>query len=865
MIEKIKKFINVVQSIIRQLFKQIFSPYIFTFIVIIIWSIQFVYANNWLNQKIGNFSNFGYFTWILFVILVGDYLYKSHVISFIKIPEINPLDVVFISLTIIVLGTVSVFQLTKTPVSTFIKNKWRVGLIICFILMGFRVCQLTRAKLTSTNEEVNNKLHELKELENIIPWKKEDGPILVNEKDATYDLLNRGNVKKLLESAIKKYSLHNSVVIGLVGEWGSGKTTLLNLVKREIEEEEDIVFIHSPTPTEKTQDFDIWLFGSQESLIKGMYDFILNGLGIQFSSIVNDKFLDSIAHVVAGLPKAGSILSSLLTDRSYKNILNLKEKLSKYLLSTNKHYVFCIENLDRATNTQVILLLKLINTVFNLPNVTYVLLYSESRMNKILEGINDINHSYLEKVVNLEIKMPIDFDRTRPIPWLQNLICSYGVSKKHLGQYNFVLNFIATNLKDVRDLKRIINSTFSIMTISDTLRLNLPQVLAIQYIYFSNNELYNEIKSHKEMFTFEDNYNFEIDKTKELSDKEISYFDSLLSKYNKYEKLLIYLFPKFRRFMVKNNMFISFYGDTKNNLKAVAINTRRYFDNYFYLAENNHVYINNYIREFINNVNFAKGNIESTWKNFLSENELSNLEELFSELNLFLEVNDIPNSQIREELAEVVFKSASDKDHLLNRYELQLTYIISKLIGEVDKKDFIKFENKIFDDYASLKIIGQIFDFLKETIGGRSTNLIRNTEEMSKTYDNMRKDIFYKKVDLFQDEYYSWRNATEMYKYFKEKNIPVSEYLNKVISKNNVYRIIFDFVIITESGNGYKFDMKTLIDCVDFEKFPQFKRILKDNSEKNKDRQKVQKILLAAKKDSEDFIYFDKSINPDKL
>lgn len=862
MIEKIKKFINAVQSIIRQLFKQILSPYTFTFIVIVIWSIQFVYANNWLNQKLGNFSNFGYFTCILFVILVGDYLYKSHVISFIKIPEINPLDVVFVSLMMIVLGTVSVFQLTKTPVSTFIKNKWRVGLIVCFILIGFRVCQLTRAKLTSTNEEVNNKLHELKELENIIPWKKEDGPILVNEKDATYDLLNRGNVKKLLESAIKKYSLHKSVVIGLVGEWGSGKTTLLNLVKRDIEEEEDIVFIHSPT--EKTQDFDIWLFGSQESLIKGMYDFILNGLGIQFSSIVNDKFLDSIAHVVAGIPKAGSILSSLLTDRSYKNILNLKEKLSKYLLSTNKHYVFCIENLDRATNTQVILLLKLINTVFNLPNVTYVLLYSESRMNKILEGINDINHSYLEKVVNLEIKMPIDFDRTRPIPWLQNLICSYGVSKKHLGQYNFVLNFIATNLKDVRDLKRIINSTFSIMTISDTLRLNLPQVLAIQYIYFSNNELYNEIKFHKEMFTFEDNYNFEIDKIKELNDKESNYFEGLLSKYSKYEKLLIYLFPKFKKFMVKNNPFISSYGETKDNLKAVAINTRRYFDNYFYLVENNHVYINNYVREFINNVNSAKGNIESTWKNFLSENELSNLEELFSELNLFLEANDIPNSQIREELAEVVFKSASDKDNLLNRYELQLTYIISKLIGEVDKKDFIKFENKIFDDYALLKIIGQIFDFLKETIGGRSTNLVRNTEEMSITYDNMRKDIFNKKIDLFQDEYYSWGNATEMYKYFNEKNIPASKYLNKVISKNNVYRIIFDQITI-RNDSEYRFSMEDLRNNLDFDRVPQFKQILKDDTERNTERQKVQKILLEATQGNKSFILFNKPVDPNKL
>ncbi len=159
--------------------------------------------------------------------------------------------------------------------------------------------------------------------------------------------------------------------------------------------------------------------------------------------------------MVAGIPKAGNLLSSLLTDRSYKDVMTLKEKLSKYIQSSNKHYVICIENLDRASDKQVILLLKLISTVFDLPNVTYVLLYSESRMNQILKENNDINQSYLDKVVNFEVKMPLEFNRKKCIVWLRNVLLSYGVSQQDLKQYDFVLNFIAYDLKDIRDLKRI--------------------------------------------------------------------------------------------------------------------------------------------------------------------------------------------------------------------------------------------------------------------------------------------------------------------------------------------------------------------------------------------------------------------------
>ena len=142
--------------------------------------------------------------------------------------------------------------------------------------MYYRVFKITKARIVHANQKQKSTLYELKDLEDPIPWKKADGLILINEKASSYDLLDRKNVELLLKNTISKYSVAHSTVVGLIGEWGAGKTTLLNLVKKDLKKE-DFVFAN--------QDFDVWLFGSQEALIKGLYDFILNGRLIQYLKI----------------------------------------------------------------------------------------------------------------------------------------------------------------------------------------------------------------------------------------------------------------------------------------------------------------------------------------------------------------------------------------------------------------------------------------------------------------------------------------------------------------------------------------------------------------------------------------------------
>ena len=70
-------------------------------------------------------------------------------------------------------------------------------------------------------------------------------------------------------------------------------------------------------------------------------------------------------------------------------------QIGSYLLDQNKKVVFVIDNLERASAENIIFLFKLISTVFDLPNIIYLLSYDQARMNEILSDTAQINPKFV--------------------------------------------------------------------------------------------------------------------------------------------------------------------------------------------------------------------------------------------------------------------------------------------------------------------------------------------------------------------------------------------------------------------------------------------------------------------------------------
>ena len=187
-------------------------------------------------------------------------------------------------------------------------------------------------------------------------------PIIVKEKDVEYDLLGRTAViNQVYTSIIASGSENQSYVISLEGDWGSGKTTIINNIKRIIKENMQGKIV--------VNDFDPWLFGTQEALLSAMYDIILMSTGIRYSMSKRRHFQDSVSEIAVNVPKIGGMLQGILKEKkdSYELVQEIKKQITSLLSKSEKTFVFFIDNVDRAEADNIVFLFKLIGTLFNFP------------------------------------------------------------------------------------------------------------------------------------------------------------------------------------------------------------------------------------------------------------------------------------------------------------------------------------------------------------------------------------------------------------------------------------------------------------------------------------------------------------------
>lgn len=845
------------------------QPFIFSMIAIFIS--QFLLAKGWIDSKIGNFNHFGYFV-IILVLLVGlNLIWNSHIFSFREITTVTSLDTCLYGAIWVLIINALLFWYQG------IKYAWGVQLLIIGVLALYEGYRLVKF---STVTNIKKELLGLNQLLKLDPKEiSVDGksPILVDERAVYYDLFDRDTVKNELLNVVKSFSSSHSYTVGLVGKWGSGKTTILNLAKKEVQKtqssedspENEIVFINAPGSD--NMDFNLWLFGSQEAMIKGMYETLLSGMGVKYKWVFNNKTLENVAKVITGIPQVGNMVGSALpiNSASYVDVVKLKSRLTDYIRSTGKHYVMCIEDLDRADDEQVILFLKLINTVFDLPYLTYVLLYDKERLDKILQHTQKMNVLYSNKVINQEITIPTMLDREKCWKCLYNLLGLYGIPQNKLKEYDFVLDAIINNLSSVRDLKRIINSVFVILADKDNFQLNLPQMLAIQYIYFSCPELYDEISRHKDEFTYKVKYSDGVAYIPQtITSGEESFFNAVAKKYAPYMDLLKGLFYKVR---VYSNDKIQNADKYNTDLRKISIEVPDYFNSYFLLADTNDIRIVRKTNKFIDLINNEK-NINLEWQNLISNNDSDTIQKMLMRMNIFTNRDIIAESKKREQLAEILFNSIDANktkiDDLIS-IKHSVSSLVADLIGECNKENLTTFRKNIADRYNMLSAIASIVDHMNNTYGGLSNEFILNKSEMQKLFSEMCEKVMANSINLYSDFNYSHNNASPFYNYWDQKESKsILKYLNKISSSKNVYRILFDTFSFTVNKNdeyGYKVD-KQVYDKMQLSHLSKLNDLLNENRAMNNDQRRVVDIYQRYIQNEESsFSYYEDEINPHNL
>lgn len=413
------------------------------------------------------------------LIIAFCWLFHIHFWGLFLIASVNILDIAVVASFFAIL-TYCLFNLVLLR-----SKSLSLSAIVCAVfavLVGFRIafhfCSQKKAQCLKTN------VLDLKDIYNNTFDYTGHGPILVEEAEVGYDLLNRGHLINWLVYSIRNCKSAQSFVIGLEGSWGSGKTTIINNVKHILSSDSQSFYI--------INDFDPWAFGTQEALLWGMYDAIFKSSGTKFSVLRSHRMMEQLSSAVADNYTAGRLIKPIAFDskNGVESLSEIKEKISAYLQTQNQTIVFFIDNIDRAEAKNVIFLFKLIGTVFSLPKVVYVLSYDRTRVNSIFNETNDVDTHYVDKIIQQEVKIPvITTDQAKALYsiCIENLLLAYGVKKENIPSFIPLVNYICSAIPDLRQFKRLINSTFSMVFARKQLSTNRiylhwkPSVLLILY------------------------------------------------------------------------------------------------------------------------------------------------------------------------------------------------------------------------------------------------------------------------------------------------------------------------------------------------------------------------------------------------
>jgi hypothetical protein len=240
--------------------------------------------------------------------------------------------------------------------------------------------------------------------------------------DKDEDRLSRGPfIQKLASALVDPVSkTATGVVIGITGQWGSGKSSILNLLRKQLSE---------TYPNAAIISFDPWLISGRNDLISQFLAELIKALKAPPGTIekvrgladviadYGDTLSPALNLIHPGIAFAGAAGAKGLRaiSKTDKSLQGLKRELETLLAAVDRPIIVLIDELDRVEDEEIRSVAQLVRSVADFPSISYVLAYDPLRVIQALgEGAGQNERekrgsSYLEKIVQLQIPLPVIF------------------------------------------------------------------------------------------------------------------------------------------------------------------------------------------------------------------------------------------------------------------------------------------------------------------------------------------------------------------------------------------------------------------------------------------------------------------------
>jgi predicted KAP-like P-loop ATPase len=298
-------------------------------------------------------------------------------------------------------------------------------------------------------------------------------------------------------------------VVAIYGPWGSGKSSVINLVRHHLKDDaKDIDIINFPA----------WMYRTEDALAVGFFKELYAGLSPVLSTQTkaagafrklgaNLAGASSLAGMAVGLV-AGSVGEKATTAAldalggfigQGETTEDLQAQLGDALRDAGKRFLVIIDDLDRLSPEEALVVFRLVKSVGRLPNVMYLLAYDRVATEQAVAArFPSEGAHYLEKIVQAGFELP-EPDQSHLNAMMAEVLDNIASGVPSIDSVEFANQFhsvVAPELRTPRDVLRLAN-TLSITVTPVKNDVFLPDFVSLETFRVFRPSVYRAIRSNK--------------------------------------------------------------------------------------------------------------------------------------------------------------------------------------------------------------------------------------------------------------------------------------------------------------------------------------------------------------------------------
>ncbi|MFG1686977.1 P-loop NTPase fold protein [Nonomuraea sp. NPDC049269] len=339
-----------------------------------------------------------------------------------------------------------------------------------------------------------------------------DDPI--DGSESAPDLLGRDTYARNAVTLLEHVRAQSpSGVLALIGPWGSGKSSLLGMITRQLTRQTDSRWA--------VRELNPWMYSDVDSLTLALFSEIRAALpkGEQWSDTRSKiagfgRTVASFSKIasLAGIDASGaleSVSDAIAGDESPSAV---KKQVEDALRAANRPILILIDDLDRVTPSELLVVFKLVRLVGRLPNIYYLLCYDERTLLDVLRRTDLVGNDetraqeFLEKIVQVRLDLPAFRERDAVAivdQGIRDLLAAHGMtldpkSMERLGHaYDVHLKDRLTTPRSIKRYFGQVNAGLASMAGN----IDLVDFLLVTFLRTMEPGAYNLLRRHRAQLT----------------------------------------------------------------------------------------------------------------------------------------------------------------------------------------------------------------------------------------------------------------------------------------------------------------------------------------------------------------------------